>query len=116
MKKILLAAALSSSFVFGCGCIDMGTAPNLANSSVSKYKNQDKQIAQEINKVAEDIRESHRKYEYETSKRMEDTRILLTRQLELEKEILFNAVMINKIQAIVNTKKATETIIKNEEL
>lgn len=112
MKKIIIGTALTSSLVFGCGCLDMGTAMNLAQSSLQKYHQQDSQIAQEINKLVDDIKEAHEKFEYESSLRMEDTKLLLAKQLELQKEILFNIVVINRIQDIVTSKKATENLIK----
>jgi len=112
MKKIVLAAALCSSFVFGCGCLDMGTAQSLAQQSLQKYYQQDSQIAKEINKLVDDIKEAHQKYEYESSERIEDTKLLLSKQLELQKEVLYNAVVINKIQDIITSKKATENIMK----
>lgn len=112
MKKLILGTILSSSFVFGCGCLDMGTARSLAQSSLQKYYQQDSQIAREINKLVDDIKEAHEKFEYESSLRMEDTKLLLAKQLELQKEILFNTVVINRIQDIVTSKKATENLIK----
>lgn len=112
MKKIIIGTALTSSLVFGCGCLDMGTAMNLSQSSLQKYHQQDSQIAQEINKLVDDIKEAHEKFEYESSLRVEDTKLLLAKQLELQKEILFNTVVINRIQDIVTSKKATENLIK----
>jgi len=113
MKKLLLSLIIATS-LYPCGCIDIGTAPELGNQSVIKYKLQDKQVAKEINAIAEDIRESHKKYENESNKRIDDIKLLLAKDLELKKEILFNGVIINKIQGIINTKIATENILKNE--
>ena len=112
MKKIVLAAALCSSFLFGCGCIDMGTAMSLSQISLQKYYQQDSEIAQEINKLVDDIKEAHEKYENESSERIIDTKLLLAKQLELQKELLHNVVVINKIQDVINTKKATENTIQ----
>lgn len=112
MKKLILGTVLSSSLAFGCGCLDMGTAMNLSQSSLQKYYEQDSQIAKEINNLVDDIKEAHEKFEYESSQRMEDTKLLLSKQLELQKEILYNAVVINKIQDVVISKKATENLIK----
>ena len=112
MKKIVLAAALCSSFLFGCGCIDMGTAMSLSQISLQKYYQQDSEIAQEINKLVDDIKEAHEKYENESSERIIDTKLLLAKQLELQKELLHNVVVINKIQDVFNTKKATENTIQ----
>lgn len=112
MKKIVLAAALCSSFLFGCGCIDTGTAMSLSQISLQKYYQQDSEIAQEINKLVDDIKEAHEKYENESSERIIDTKLLLAKQLELQKELLHNVVVINKIQDVINTKKATENTIQ----
>ncbi len=115
MKKIIVGTALSSILVFGCGCIDMGTAMNLSQISLQKYYQQDSQIAQEINKLVDDIKEAHQKYEYESSERIEDTKLLLAKQLELQKELLYNTVVINKVQDIITSKKATENLIETGE-
>ena len=112
MKKIIIGTALTSSLVFGCGCIDTGTAMSLSQISLQKYYQQDSEIAQEINKLVDDIKEAHEKYENESSERIIDTKLLLAKQLELQKELLHNVVVINKIQDVINTKKATENTIQ----
>lgn len=112
MKKLIIGTALTSSLVFGCGCLDTGTAPSLAEQSLQKYYQQDSEIAQEINKLVDDIKEAHEKYENESSERIIDTKLLLAKQLELQKELLHNVVVINKIQDVINTKKATENTIQ----
>lgn len=112
MKKLIIGTALTSSLVFSCGCLDTGTAPSLAEQSLQKYYQQDSQIAKEINKLVDDIKEAHQKYEYESSERIEDTKLLLAKQLELQKELLYNTVVINKVQDIITSKKATENLIQ----
>lgn len=112
MKKTVLVAILYSNFAFACGCIDTGTAMNLSQTSLQKYYQQDSEIAQEINKLVDDIKEAHEKYENESSERIVDTKLLLAKQLELQKELLFNVVVINKVQDIINTKKATENTLQ----
>ncbi len=112
MKKILLTATLLSSFAFGCGCIDTGTAMSLSQISLQKYYQQDSEIAQEINNLVDDIKEAHQKYENESSERIIDTKLLLAKQLELQKELVYNIVVINKVQDIVTSKKATENLIQ----
>ena len=55
MKKLIIGMIVSSTIVFGCGCIDTGTAMSLSQISLQKYYQQDSEIAQEINKLIDDI-------------------------------------------------------------
>lgn len=117
MRRIFIISFLTgvlSSQLFACGCHDTGQAPLRAKTTLQKYYQQDSEIAQEINKMTDDIKEAHRKFEFESGLRIEDTKRLLAKQLELQKEIVFNSVAISKIEAIINSKKATENILNME--
>lgn len=118
MKKNLLILLIALKTYASCPdeCIDPQLPSQLAMQSYSQFLQLDLETAQKINEVIKKINEAHQKIEKETQEIWVDIEALTELRALIDKELLFNQKIINEIQNLNNSKRATENIANKREL
>lgn len=107
MKKIIALIVFSAVYVFACGgCRDQGLGQQLGMISVQKFQALDRQTAEKINEIVAKIHKAHQELEVENKNILIQNQKLVALQAVLEKQIVFNQDVINKLQGILNAKES----------
>ena len=93
----------------GCGgCVSLPAIEASTKNSILNFKNMEANTAQAIDSIIEAIHYAHQQVEDDNKKLTIQTQKLLEQENLVEKELLFNKIRINKLQGLINTKKAEE--------
>lgn len=96
----------SSSFVYAAtcpkGCLDIAEINSLRDTNVQNYKDLDKELARFIrDEITKEIARGHLEIEEASRVVLINIEDLKERYLLLEKELLFNEVIINELNSIL---------------
>ncbi|HDX6309532.1 TPA: hypothetical protein RQJ16_001763 [Campylobacter fetus subsp. venerealis] len=107
MKKVIVLIVFSVVYVFACGgCRDQGLGQQLGQISVQKFDILDKETAEKINEIVKKIHKAHQDLEVENKNILIQNQKLAALEAVLEKQIVFNQDVINKLQGVLNTKES----------
>lgn len=93
----------------GCGgCVSLPAILKSTQNSLLNFKEQEQQTARAINTIIEAIFYAHQDLEKQNENLAKQTQKLMEEENLIQKELLYNKIRINKLQDLINTKKAEE--------
>lgn len=93
----------------GCGgCLSVEAIRQSTENSLLNFKSMEQQTARAINSIIEAIYYAHQDLEKQNENLAKQTQKLMEEENLVQKELLYNKIRINKLQDLINTKKAEE--------
>lgn len=110
--KILIALAIASTCSWGCGCIDQGTAGQQDQQAQQNYNTGDTKMLNELKKIGVMLHDAYQNLENDSAHNVETSLRLKNAMTVMEKEILFNEKIINRLQSVMSDTISTGAEVK----
>lgn len=110
--KLLMILAVASTCSWGCGCIDQGTAGQQDQQAQQNYNTGDTKMLDEIKKIGTMLHNAYQNLENDSAHNVETSLRLKNAETVMEKEILFNEKIINRLTSVMSDSISTGTEMK----
>lgn len=90
------------------GCVSILAIETSTKTSLLNFKSMERQTARAINSIIDAIYYAHQDLEKQNENLAKQTQKLMEEENLIQKELLYNKIRINKLQDLINTKKAEE--------
>ena len=90
------------------GCVSIPAILQSTKTSLLNFKTQEQQTARAVNEIIKVIHYAHQDLEKQNENLAKQTQKLMEEENLVQQELLYNKIRINKLQNLINTKKAEE--------
>lgn len=112
---LLFCSDLTAACYGYTGCEDMIQIEMYGQNAQGEFEQLDQEVAREIDKIKEKIKESHDELENDSKTILENTRKLNREFFVMEQNILHNQIIINDLQNLVIDAIGSSTEVKSGE-